>query len=308
MSSLNVISVNISTEKGTIKQAVPHILLCEQGISGDAHSGLWHRQLSLLGKESFDRFEKIAGRKLAFGEFAENITTEGLELVTMKPFDRLIGDTVELEITQIGKECHGSSCAIYREVGNCVMPKEGIFARVIRGGELKAGDKLAYLPRTFHIEVITLSDRAFRGEYEDRSGPAIVNICKEWAEKSGLLADVKLHLLSDNAEELEKRLLSKSTADIIITTGGTGIGPRDITIDVVKKLLSTEIPGIMEHIRVKYGALKPNALISRSVAGVMGNSLVFTLPGSLKAINEYMNEITPLLYHLLLMKHGIDAH
>ena len=308
MSIIKVISVNISREKGTVKHAVPFIDLFERGVREDAHSGLWHRQVSLLGKESFDRFEKVAGRKLAYGEFAENITTEGIELFSMKPFDRLVNDNIELEITQIGKECHGSSCAIYREVGNCVMPREGIFARVKRGGQLKSGDNLTYVQKTFKIDIITLSDRASQGEYEDRSGPAIVKLCHEWAEKSGLQTEIGLHLIPDNAEQLENRIKEFESADIIITTGGTGIGPRDITVDVVKKHLTMEIPGIMEHIRVKYGAEKPNALISRSVAGTIGKTLVFTLPGSLKAVNEYMSEISPLLYHLILMKHGIDGH
>jgi molybdenum cofactor synthesis domain-containing protein len=136
-----------------------------------------------------------------------------------------------------------------------------------------------------------------------------VKLLNVWAEKTGLNIETNLSLLPDDAEQLDKLLKKQSAkADIIITTGGTGIGPRDITVDVVKTHLQKEIPGIMEHIRVKYGISKPNALISRSVAGVSNNSLVFTLPGSLKAINEYMSEITPLLHHLILMKHGIDAH
>ena len=81
-----------------------------------------------------------------------------------------IGD-VELEITQIGKKCHGSGCAIFNEVGSCVMPKEGIFARVLKHGSIKAGDEVIYKPKVYKIQVITLSDRAYKGEYEDRSGP-----------------------------------------------------------------------------------------------------------------------------------------
>lgn len=306
---VSVLSVNISLEKGTVKQATDAIVLTERGVDGDAHSGLWHRQLSLLGKESFDRFEQMAGRKLAFGEFAENITTQGLELVDCKPFDRFSGTTVELEVTQIGKECHGSGCAIYREVGKCVMPKEGIFARVLKGGKLQSGDVLEYVPKVFRIEVITLSDRAFSGEYSDRSGPAIVEKMQEWADQHGLKSEIQLTLIPDSPEQLESILASFSeSADIIITTGGTGIGPRDFTPDVVKAMLDKEIPGIMEHIRTKYGAAKPNALISRSVCGTMNSSLIFALPGSQKAINEYLEEIRPLLWHLLLMQHGIDSH
>jgi len=93
-----------------------------------------------------------------------------------------------------------------------------------------------------------------------------------------------------------------------MTTGGTGIGKRDITPDVVRRYFDKEIPGIMEHIRTKYGTEKPNALLSRSVAGVIGNMLAFTLPGSPKAINEYCTEIFRILNHAYLMLYGIDGH
>ena len=96
--------------------------------------------------------------------------------------------------------------------------------------------------------------------------------------------------------------------DIIFTTGGTGIGPRDITPEVVKPLLDKEIPGIMESIRIKYGMEKPNALLSRSIAGVMKKSLIYTLPGSVRAVNDYMSEILKTLEHLIYMQRGIDAH
>jgi len=94
----------------------------------------------------------------------------------------------------------------------------------------------------------------------------------------------------------------------MITTGGTGIGQRDITVETVKPLLDKEIPGIMEAIRIKYGSQKPNALLSRGVAGLMNNTLVYTLPGSVKAVNEYMTEILKTLEHLIYMREGLDAH
>ena len=94
----------------------------------------------------------------------------------------------------------------------------------------------------------------------------------------------------------------------MITTGGTGIGPKDFTPDVIRPMLDKEIPGLMDHIRLKYGAEKPNALISRSIAGVMGNTLVFALPGSVKAVNEYMEEILKSFWHMIYMLHGIDSH
>ncbi len=145
MDNCKVLSVNISREKGTIKEPQAAIRVDKQGVIGDAHAGDWHRQVSLLAGESIQRFEKIMGRKIAFGEFAENITTTGIILHTLEPGTRLsIGDTI-LEVTQIGKKCHGSNCQIFQQVGKCVMPTEGIFAKVIQEGSIKASDNIEQL-------------------------------------------------------------------------------------------------------------------------------------------------------------------
>ena len=308
--SITVVSVNISEKKGTIKVPVPKIELNELGVASDAHAGNWHRQVSLLADESVQRFTHAAGRKINYGEFAENITTKGLELVNTHPLDRLTIGDVELEITQIGKECHGTSCAIFKEVGNCVMPKEGIFARVLKNGTVKAGDKVTYTPRIYKVLIITLSDRASRGEYSDRSGPKIEQLLSGFFENSKWGYSIDRKLIPDDKVALKALLeeAKQAQTDIVITTGGTGIGPRDITPDVVKSLLDKEIPGIMEMIRFKYGSLKPNALLSRAVAGVMNQTLVYTLPGSVKAVEEYMTEITPTLKHSIYMLHNLDAH
>lgn len=144
MNKIKVLSVNVSKEKGVIKKPVNKIVITESGIENDAHAGDWHRQISLLAKESIDKFEEVLGRKLEFGEFAENITTEGITLFTMKPGDKLFIGDVEMEVTQIGKKCHGDGCAIFSQVGKCVMPKEGIFAKVIKLGTIKPGDEIIY--------------------------------------------------------------------------------------------------------------------------------------------------------------------
>ncbi|MEI6697131.1 MAG: molybdenum cofactor synthesis domain-containing protein [Bacteroidota bacterium] len=310
MSKLNILSVNISEEKGTIKKAVDAIELTAIGVTNDAHSGKWHRQVSLLGRESIIKFEEKANRKINFGEFAENITTEGMLIYEAHPLDILKNDTITLEITQIGKHCHGDGCAIYREVGNCVMPKEGIFARVLKGGTMKAGDVLEYYPKIYKALVITLSDRASAGEYEDRSGVRIKELLEKHASKTGIMIAINHVIIPDDAGLLTFQLqqAGEDHIDFIFTTGGTGIGPRDITPETVKPLLDKEIPGIMEMIRLKYGAEKPNALLSRGVAGLMGSSLVYTLPGSVKAVNEYMEEILKTLNHLVYMQYGLDVH
>lgn len=307
---MKILSVNISENKGTIKKPVSEIRLDQYGVVEDAHAGTWHRQVSLLGKESVDRFSALAGRAIAFGEFAENLTTEGLELVKTSPLDRLVGKDVELEITQIGKECHGSSCAIFREVGNCVMPKEGIFARVVRPGVVRPGDELEYVPKVLRFQLITLSDRASRGEYEDRSGPRIAEMLEKHFEDRPRRIRVESHIIGDEASALESLVKGsiKGGIDVVITTGGTGVGPRDITVETLRPMLHKEIPGIMEMIRLKYGTRKPNALLSCGVAGLIENTLVYTLPGSVRAVNEYMEEILKTLEHLIYMRHGLDVH
>jgi molybdopterin adenylyltransferase len=308
--SIEVISVNISDKKGTIKHPVPEIHLGPNGIDQDAHSGRWHRQVSMLGTESIDRFSVTAARKINYGEFAENISTKGMELIQAKPFDIFVNDNVTLEITQIGKECHGHTCNIFKEVGNCVMPKEGIFCRVKKGGILKAGDQFKYVPKVFKIAVITLSDRAYSGEYEDISGPTIISLVEDYFNSKDREYSFNTHLLPDDAEKLKECFENevKAGTDIIITTGGTGVGIKDITIETIRPLIDKEIPGIMEMIRIKFGQEKPNALLTRSMAGVKDYSLVYALPGSVKAVKEYMPEIFRTLEHLMYMLHGIDAH
>jgi MOSC domain-containing protein YiiM len=135
-----IVSVNIGTEKGKKKHGVGTCLLREgHGIEGDAHAGMEIRQVSLLARESIDKIRSL-GMEVGPGDFAENLTTSGIILHTLPLGTRLhVGEKVLLELTQIGKVCH-DRCAIFKTVGDCVMPREGIFARVITGGAVKEGD------------------------------------------------------------------------------------------------------------------------------------------------------------------------
>lgn len=137
-----VIAVNISEKKGQIKKPIEVGNFIEDfGLEGDAHAGKWHRQVSLLGVESIEKMKAIGIKGLCEGKFAENITTEGIELYKLPIGTKLkIGETIQ-EVTQIGKECH-QKCAIYYKVGNCVMPTEGIFTKVLKGGKVKPGDEI----------------------------------------------------------------------------------------------------------------------------------------------------------------------
>jgi molybdenum cofactor synthesis domain-containing protein len=305
--AIEVVSVNISREKGTSKYPVESVVVCERGIMGDAHAGTWHRQVSLLAQESIERFSAKTDRTYEFGEFAENLTTRGLDLGRVAILDHLRIGAVELEVTQIGKACHGDGCAIYREVGKCVMPKEGIFCRVLQGGTIVPGEKIEYEPQVLKILVITMSDRASSGEYEDRSGPRAQELIEGFLCERRWRPEVERSVLPDEAERLRECLTNACEAgvDVAFTVGGTGVGPRDMTPDVVTSLGGKVIPGIMDAIRLKYGSKNPTALLSRGVATVSGSTVIFTLPGSVRAVEEYLGEILPLLPHLLLMVRGL---
>ncbi|KAF0217262.1 MAG: hypothetical protein FD174_3370 [Geobacteraceae bacterium] len=140
-----VVAVCMSLNKGERKTPVEQVQLQENhGIVGDAHAGDWHRQVSLLAIESIEKMRAL-GLDVTTGDFAENITTQGIDLPSLPLGTRLaVGETL-LEVTQIGKECH-TRCAIYHQAGDCVMPKEGIFARVVHGGMVRPGDNIELLP------------------------------------------------------------------------------------------------------------------------------------------------------------------
>lgn len=142
-----IVSLNISEKKGVRKKPVKEVLLKTQyGIEGDAHaSSAWHRQVSLLALESIQKMRQ-KGLEVKPGDFAENITTEGIDLLSLPIGAQLtIGDGITVEVSQIGKECH-TRCAIYYQAGDCVMPREGIFVRVLSGGIIREGDPIAVDP------------------------------------------------------------------------------------------------------------------------------------------------------------------
>jgi MOSC domain-containing protein YiiM len=142
---MKVVSIALSKKKGVRKTVVEQALIIEgHGLEGDAHAGDWHRQVSLLAAESIAA-QRAAGLHVGFGDFAENLATEGIEWISVPIGSRFsVGDSVVLEITQIGKECH-KKCAIYYQAGDCIMPREGVFARVLHGGQVRVGDPIVQL-------------------------------------------------------------------------------------------------------------------------------------------------------------------
>jgi len=200
MQKLEVLSVNISDKKGIVKTPVDKITIDKTGIEGDAHAGTWHRQISLLARESIGRAEEKAGSKFPPGTFAENLTTSGIELAKTSILDRFVNDQMEIEVTQIGKKCH-TQCAIGQQIGDCIMPAEGIFCRTIKGGEVKKGTRFDYVPKIFTVKIIVLSDRASAGIYEDKSGKLIDTLTKEWFTSKNMRVKTETIIIPDEKHQ-----------------------------------------------------------------------------------------------------------
>lgn len=293
-----VIAVCVSEKKGTQKTEVPCVkMVADWGIEGDVHAGKWHRQVSMLGLEKIEDF-KAKGADVDFGSFGENMIIEGIDLSALPVGTGFrIGDAL-LELTQIGKECH-SHCAIYEQVGDCIMPREGVFCVVKEGGEVKPGDEIELIDadpaRPFTAAWITLSDKGAAGEREDKSGPLI----GEMLEEAGYEV-VEGFMIPDGIEELSKqliRLADQRQVNVVFTTGGTGFSERDLTPEATIAVCDRMAPGIAEAIRAYSMTKTPTAMLSRAAAGIRKKTLIINLPGSPKAVRECMEFILHPLEH-----------
>ena len=300
-----VIAVCTSEKKGTQKQEVPSATLRENwGIEGDAHAGTWHRQVSMLALEKIEEFRN-RGAKVDFGAFGENLIVEGYDLSKLPVGTRFCIGEVMLEMTQIGKECH-SHCAIHRVMGDCIMPREGIFTKVIKGGEVRPGDEIVmYLPekdRPFTAAVITLSDKGAAGEREDKSGPLLQKMLSEAGYDV-----VEALLLPDGKELLKKELMRLSDqrqVNVIFTTGGTGFSERDVTPEATIEVCDRMAMGIADAIRIYSLSITDRAMLSRAVSGIRKKTLIVNLPGSPKAVKESVEYVLASLEHGLGILRG----
>ena len=328
-------AVCTSSVKGVQKEPVKEACLIEDyGIEKDAHAGKWHRQVSLLSWEKVQEFNK-SGAGVSDGDFGENLLVSGINFRSLPvgtrflicpaeeavhaAADSLTEETVHatdlkneeatggalLELTQIGKACH-HSCEIRKRVGVCIMPTDGVFAKVVRGGMVKPGDRVRVLPpdpdRPYTAAVITLSDRAFSGVYEDRSGPKAAEILKAAGYEV-----VETILLPDDQSRLEReleRLADQRQVSLVLTTGGTGFSERDRTPEATMAVADRNAQGIAEAIRVKSLAVTDHAMLSRGVSVIRKKTLIVNLPGSVKAVQESLGFILGALDHGLGILRG----
>ena len=300
-----------SQRKGIPKTVVSTAQLRrDHGIEGDAHAGPGHRQVSLLAHEQIEAFKLSGHIDLRSGDFAENLVLSGLDLSSLGLGSRIrVGTDAILTITQLGKRCH-QRCAIYGKTGDCIMPRVGLFARVLAGGPLAVGDAVAIeevVERSrFQAVVLTLSDRCAAGTAQDTAGPAIANLLRE-----SLPAHIyTTQILPDGRAGLAERLRHYADGhgiDLVVAVGGTGPAPRDETPEAVRDVVERLTPGFDEAMRQASMAVTSLSMLSRACSGIRGTTLILSLPGSERAAVENLRAVLPALPHGLAKLRGDPA-
>jgi molybdenum cofactor synthesis domain-containing protein len=291
-----VLAVCTSAAKGTAKRNVETAeFLAGHGLAGDAHAGASHRQVSLISHQKIEYF-RSKGAKVEHGDFGENLVVDGIDFSSLPLGTVLECEGVVLEITQIGKECH-SHCNIYKLMGDCIMPREGVFAKVINGGIIKTGDEMK-VRGIYRVWAVIASDKGFNREREDLCTPLIREIAANAGYNfsgSTLLPDEKIKI-----ENELKRICDEKLADLILTSGGTGFSPRDCMPEATAAVAERLAPGIAEAMRNYSMAINKRAMLGRGIAAIRGSTLIINLPGSPRAVKENLEFIIGDL------RHGID--
>ena len=299
-------AVCVSDRKGIRKTPVAQAVFSpEHGIEGDAHAGTWHRQISLLSYDKVEEFNRN-GAGVKDGDFGENLVVEGINFRSLPVGTILtIREEVVLEMTQIGKACH-TGCAIRQRMGVCIMPVEGVFAKVLRGGTVRPGDEMTVTPpdpqRPFTAAVITVSDRSAAGEREDLSGPEAASMLKEAGYEV-----LETIIVPDEEERISaelRRLADQRQVSLVVTSGGTGFSLRDRTPEATLAVADRNAPGIAETIRLRSLQFTEKAMLSRGVSVIRAQTLIVNLPGSPKAVRESLESILGALEHGLGILRG----
>lgn len=296
----SVVAVSVSPEKGGPKSNVSSANVIKgEGLEDDAHAGTENRHVSILCMDSMQR-ARANGYSVFSGDFAENLTIDTLVHTDFEVNDLLQIDDVLLRVSQLGKKCH-SGCAIFKKIGDCVMPREGIFAVVLRGGTIKEGSH-ATLCKSLGTAIVVVSDSTAAGIREDTSGPALEemlpSIPARLIEKTAVPDDV------GQVTSVLEKLTERQDIQLILTTGGTGLGPRDVTPESTRMVLQKELPGIPEAMRALGMKKTKRAILSRGTAGSANGSLIVNLPGSRKGATESLEAVSNVLHHACCMIAG----
>lgn len=300
-----IMAVCVSPRKDTPKTNIGTArLIAGWGLEHDSYAGSRHRQVSLLSYEKIEAF-RARGAEVEFGAFGENLVVRGFDFAALPVGARFACGDVVLEMTRIGRECH-SHCAIFEKMGECMMPTQGVFARVLCGGPLSVGDELELLPAgtplPYRVAVLTASDKGSRGERVDESGALIAQMC----EQAGMLV-TRTVLLPDERDRLAaamRELCDGGGCDLLLTTGGTGFAPRDCTPEATRDIAERMVPDIPAAMVANSLQYTPRAMLTRAVAAIRAKTLIVNLPGSPKAVQENLSFLLPALGHGLQMLRG----
>ena len=298
-------AVCISEKKGTAKKDIGSCKLIENfGLENDAHAGSG-RQVSLLSYEMEKAFDSKVDIDINPGVFGENLLVSGFDFKKCAIGTRFACGDVILEIMQIGKTCH-EGCNIRQVAGDCIMPREGVFANVIKGGVISVGDEMTVVKRPYRAAVITASDRSYMGIREDVSGPLLVSMLEE--------ADYEIKsydLLSDDEDMIYNKIVDiadSNDVDVIFTTGGTGFSIRDSVPEATLRAGEKNAPGISQAIRNYSLNITPKAMLSRAESVIRGRTIIINLPGSPKAVKECMEFlIEPLAHGIDILRGEVDG-
>lgn len=295
----HLISVNLGKIRGVPKHPIEEgILSPKWGLKGDAHGGDWDGQISLFPVETLSLVPRAIRESFEENSYSENLTIEGISPEKLCRGTILSIGGAEIKILKIGKKSFEPP-----ESGRpYIISREGRFGRVLRGGIVKPGDIVKILevgslePAAPKVALITLSDKGAKGEREDISG----RFLSWYATRLG--ARVLFSSIIPDEKQVIKETLIKGVdakVDLILTTGGTGLAPRDVTPEATLEVIDREVPGFAEAMRAESLKKTPHAMISRAVSGIAKRTLIINLPGSPKAVAECMEVVFPALRHAI---------
>ena len=295
----HLISVNLGKIRGVPKHPIDEgILTPEWGLKGDAHGGDWDRQISLFPIETLALVPRNVRESFEENAYSENLTLEGIPPEKLRPGTILRIGEAQIKILEIGKPSFEPP-----ESGRpYIVSREGRFGRILKEGRVKSGDWVEIVkegepaPDAPRLALVTLSDKGAKGEREDISGKFLT----WYATRLG--AEILFStIIPDEKQQIKKALFRgiDEKADLILTTGGTGLAPRDVTPDATLEVIDRQVPGFAEAMRMESLKKTPHALASRAVSGIAGKTLIINLPGSPKAVAECMEVIFPALKHAI---------